>query len=55
VFELAQSFNTFYNSIPVLKEEDRNVRNSRLFICGKTAEIIRKALELLVIEAPEQM
>ncbi|MFP4382748.1 MAG: arginine--tRNA ligase [Spirochaetia bacterium] len=55
VFELAQSFNTFYNSIPVLKEEDQDVRNSRLFICAKTAEIIRKALELLVIEAPEQM
>lgn len=55
VFELAQSFNTFYNSIPVLKEEDQDVRNSRLFICAKTAEIIKKALELLVIEAPEQM
>jgi arginyl-tRNA synthetase len=55
IFDLAQSFNTFYNSLSVLKEEDPDVRNSRLFLCAKTAEIIRKALELLVIEAPERM
>lgn len=55
LFELAQAYNTFYKTCPVLKVEDRELRDSRLTLSYLTALTIKKGLYLLGIEVPEQM
>lgn len=54
LFELAQKFNTFYNSMPVLKEES-SVLHSRLLLSHKTGLIIKAGLDLLGIRTVERM
>ncbi|MDO5628468.1 MAG: arginine--tRNA ligase [Mobilicoccus sp.] len=54
LFELAQSFSSFYESCPVLKAEDA-VKASRLALAALTLEVLVTGLDLLGIEAPEQM
>ena len=55
LFAVATRFNTFYDQCPVLKAEDVEVRRSRLALSGVTARVLAKGLDLLGIEAPEQM
>ncbi len=54
LFELAQDFNNFYNSMPVIKA-DPDVRNARLALVDSTAQVIKNGLSLLEIEAPDKM
>ena len=55
LFELAQTFTTFYESCPVLKAPDQATMASRLELCELTATTLRLGLGLLGIDAPEQM
>jgi arginyl-tRNA synthetase len=55
LFELAQTFTSFYESCPVLKAADLPTRSSRLELCELTASTLRTGLDLLGIEAPERM
>lgn len=55
VFELAKDYNQFYQEIPVLKEENKDIRNIRLKLSFFTGEVIKKAMWLLGIEVPERM
>ena len=55
LFQVAQAFSAFYENCPVLKAEGEAVRASRLALCGLTLEVLVTGLELLGIEAPEQM
>ncbi len=55
LFELSQSFNTFYQTVPVLKEKDEQLRIFRLQLITATAQVIKNGLDLLGIEAPEEM
>ncbi|MEY3806102.1 MAG: arginyl-tRNA synthetase [Actinomycetota bacterium] len=55
VFDVATDFTAFYEHCPVLKAESDEVRMSRLALCDATARVIAQALDLLGIEAPEQM
>jgi arginyl-tRNA synthetase len=54
LFELANSFHSFYEACPVLKSEEP-ARSSRLALCELTARVLRKGLELLGIKVPEKM
>jgi arginyl-tRNA synthetase len=54
LFDLAQSFTSFYEACPVLKAEART-RAFRLRLCEQTARVLRTGLDLLGIEAPERM
>lgn len=54
LFELANSFHTFYEACPVLRSEEP-ARSSRLALCELTSRVLRKGLELLGIEVPEKM
>ena len=45
LFELAQIFNRFYESCPVLKAESDEVRASRATLCAATAAALRLGLE----------
>ena len=54
LFELAQTFNLFYQKHQILKAEGES-RNFRLALTSKTGEVIKKGLSLLGIEAPSKM
>ncbi|HVE95655.1 MAG TPA: arginine--tRNA ligase, partial [Pseudonocardiaceae bacterium] len=54
LFSLATTFTGFYEQCPVLKAEGQ-VRDSRLVLCAQTARILATGLDLLGIEAPEQL
>ncbi len=55
LFELSQTFNTFYQAVPVLQEKDENTKSFRLQLIIATAQVIQNGLHLLGIEAPEEM
>jgi arginyl-tRNA synthetase len=54
LFELANSFHTFYEACPVLKA-DEPVRSSRLALCHLTGRVLKRGLKLLGIDVPEKM
>ena len=54
LFELAQSFTSFYEACPVLSSSDPT-RSSRLALCDLTARVLAAGLDLLGIESPERM
>jgi arginyl-tRNA synthetase len=54
LLELAQLFNSYYQETPILKEQEETT-NARLFLINKTRIIIKDALSLLGITAPEEM
>jgi arginyl-tRNA synthetase len=55
LFELSQLFNSFYQDVPVLLENDEGLKKVRLNLCFGVAHIIKTGLDLLGIEAPEEM
>ena len=55
VFDVATDFTAFYEHCSVLKAETDQLRLSRLALCDATARVIEQALNLLGIDAPEQM
>ncbi|PYJ80071.1 MAG: arginine--tRNA ligase [Verrucomicrobia bacterium] len=54
LFELANSFHTFYEACPVLKSEEP-ARSSRLTLCDLTGRVLQRGLDLLGIKAPDKM
>ncbi|MBT7553187.1 arginine--tRNA ligase, partial [bacterium] len=55
LFDLAKTFNNFYQQCPVLKAENENTKNFRLQLCLQSKNILAQGLNLLGIEAPEVM
>ena len=54
LFELANSFHTFYEACPVLKAEEPT-RQSRLALSELTGRTLQRGLDLLGIRVPERM
>jgi arginyl-tRNA synthetase len=54
LFELANSFHTFYEACPVLKAEEPS-RYSRLALSDLTGRVLQRGLKLLGIDVPEKM
>ncbi len=52
---LADRFNTFYSALPVIKAQPRGLSDARLALVGAVHTVLRNALTLLGIEAPEKM
>jgi len=55
LFDLAQTFTSFYEACPVLRADDEATRAGRLVLCDLTARTLSAGLDLLGIEAPERM
>ena len=55
LFEVASAFNQFYRDCPVLSEENTVIRSSRLALVRATEIVLKNALDLLGISAPEEM
>ncbi|WP_101477514.1 arginine--tRNA ligase [Candidatus Nitrosotalea bavarica] len=54
-YQLAVSFNTFYEHVKVLAAESESLINARLCLVYSFKETLGKALELLGIDAPSRM
>ena len=54
-YELANAFHSFYHAVPVLQNEDENVKNARLRLVAAAKQTLANALRLLDIKAPEVM
>ncbi|MCI6151565.1 MAG: arginine--tRNA ligase [Fusobacterium perfoetens] len=54
LFELAKKFNTFYNSCPILNQED-NILYSRLLLIDRVAKTLKEGLNLLGIKTVNRM
>jgi arginyl-tRNA synthetase len=52
---LADKFNTFYNAIPVIKAESQELSDARLALTDAVRIVLRNALNLIGITAPERM
>lgn len=54
-YDLAKAFNGFYQANPILNADSEALVAFRVELCRTTAAALRRALELLGIEAPERM
>ncbi len=55
VYDLVKTYNSFYQSNPILNHEDKNMTQFRLNISDLAAKTIRKSLQLLGIETVNRM
>ena len=55
LYELARTFNQFYDQLSILKETDAVKRHTRLVLSETVAETIRRGMGLLGIDVPEKM
>lgn len=55
LYKLASDFNLFYQRVQVLPEADKQLRNSRLLLISGVAQVLKNGLDLLGVEAPEEM
>lgn len=55
LYELVKAYNSFYQSNPVLKLDDENLKQARLNLSDLTAKTIQKSLGLLGIKTVNQM
>jgi arginyl-tRNA synthetase len=54
-YDLANAFHSFYHAVPVLQNENENIRNARLRLVAAAKQTLANALRLLDIKAPEVM
>lgn len=54
-YELVKAYNSFYQSVPVLKEEDASKRAFRISLSAAVADATKQAMWCLGIEVPERM
>ena len=54
-YDLVKHFNSFYQNITILSEEDVNKRNFRICLCREVAKILQLSTGLLGIQLPNQM
>jgi len=55
LYSLAQDFNSLYNSVSILGEEDENKKIFLLNLVDASSQVIKNALSLLCIEVVEEM
>lgn len=55
IYNLAQKFNSFYNTVPVLRADSEEKRKKRIQIVAASAQIIKNGLALLGVEVVDEM
>lgn len=55
IYDMVKDFNSFYQSTPILKQEDVNLVKFRVSLAMQTGRVIEHAMALLGIEVPERM
>jgi len=52
---LVKLFNSFYQNVPILGGDDKELESFRLGLCSEVAKVIQSSLGLLGIQVPERM
>jgi arginyl-tRNA synthetase len=55
LYDLAQQFNSFYNSVSVLQADSKHIRLVRLNLTKAVARVLEEGLSILGIEVPDRM
>lgn len=55
VYDLVKCYNSFYQSVSIFKEENKDKRNFRLVLSQQVGKVIKSGMKLLGIEVPERM
>ena len=55
VYDLVKDFNSFYQNVSILGEEDTNKRHFRVALSKKIGELIAESFKMLGIQVPERM
>ncbi len=55
IYDLARDYNQFYQTNPILKAENEDLKVSRLYVSQKVASYLEHALSLFGIDIPEKM
>ena len=55
IYELSNSFNSFYHETPILSEEDEARKDSYIGLITLTKRVLETCIGLLGIEAPDRM
>ena len=53
--ELAEGLHSYYNVHRFLVEDDAELQNARLALISAVAQVLRNALDILGVSAPEKM
>lgn len=54
-YELVKEFNSFYQTVPILNEENESLKAARLVISKNVAKVIHHAMGLLGVDVPDRM
>jgi arginyl-tRNA synthetase len=54
-YDLVKDYNSFYQSVTILGEENQDKKNLRVQLSDKVAKTVQIAFKLLGIEVPERM
>ena len=55
IIDICTAFNRFYQSCPILTADDATVRSARILLTKATGIVLRNALHLICIAAPEKI
>jgi arginyl-tRNA synthetase len=55
LYDLAQRFNSFYNSVPVIKADKEEKFDHRVNVVNAAAQVLKNGLDLLQVEVLEEM
>ena len=55
VYELVKEFNSYYQQVSILGEEDQKIREFRVVLSQQVGEVIKRAFSLLGVQVPERM
>ncbi|MEO3406156.1 arginine--tRNA ligase [Mucilaginibacter sp. CAU 1740] len=54
-YDVAKTFNKFYDESPIMKAENETLKQFRLTLSASSAKVINNAMKLLGIDVPERM
>jgi arginyl-tRNA synthetase len=55
IYDLVKEYNQFYHDYSILREENADIKTFRLVLSANVAKVVKSAMLLLGIEAPERM
>ncbi len=55
IYELVKLYNSFYQSISILKEENQELRTFRILLSKAVGEVIERGMKLIGVNVPERM
>ncbi len=55
IYDLVKEYNQFYHDIPILREENSELKYFRIVLSAAVADVIKRGMNLLGVDVPERM